>query len=377
MKLLYLCFVEIVEISGISKKMLYQVKAFQNAGFDVKLCYEKIEKDKIYRKIYDTSITLEEVKNRKISRQFLHYKYDKLIEYILEEKIKVIYIRYNHIANPSFINFLKTLKGKNIKIILEVPTYPYDLEYTNVNFLAKLKHSIEKIYRQKMKKYIDRIVTFTNDEEIFGIKTISINNGISLEDISIIKKDKKEDKNKINFIGVAGISFWHGFDRMLLAMVKYYKKTPKREVIFHIVGDGDKVVIDSLKKIVKDNNLEKYVIFYGYKFGKELDEIYNKADIAVGSLGAFRKNIQVGSALKVREYCAKGLPFILSEEDTCIKEVFMYKIINDETIFDIEEIIEWYNNLKVSAEEIREYTKNNLTWDIQMKKVVDYILELN
>ena len=47
MKLLYLCFVEIVEISGISKKMLYQVKAFQNAGFDVKLCYEKIEKDKI------------------------------------------------------------------------------------------------------------------------------------------------------------------------------------------------------------------------------------------------------------------------------------------------------------------------------------------
>ena len=45
MKLLYLCFVEIVEISGISKKMLYQVKAFQNAGFDVKLCYEKIEKD--------------------------------------------------------------------------------------------------------------------------------------------------------------------------------------------------------------------------------------------------------------------------------------------------------------------------------------------
>ena len=63
MKLLYLCFVEIVEISGISKKMLYQVKAFQKAGFDVKLCYEKIEKDKIYRKIYDTSITLEEVKN--------------------------------------------------------------------------------------------------------------------------------------------------------------------------------------------------------------------------------------------------------------------------------------------------------------------------
>ncbi len=377
MKLLYLCFVEIVEISGISKKMLYQVKAFQNAGFDVKLCYEKIEKDKIYRKIYDTSITLEEVKNRKISRQFLHYKYEKLIKYILEEEIKVIYIRYTHIANPSFIKFFKILKEKNIKIILEVPSYPYDLEYMNVSLLAKLKHSIEKIYRVKMKGYVDRIITFSEDKEIFGIKTISINNGISLEDISIIEKDEKKDKNKINFIGVAGVSFWHGFDRMLLAMVEYYKRNPKKEVIFHIVGDGDKKVIDLLKKIVKDNNLEKYVIFYGYKSGKELDEIYNKADIAVGCLGIFRKKIYKSCTLKVREYCAKGLPFIMGEEDTCIKEVFMYKIINDETIFDIEEIIEWYNNLKVSAEEIREYTKNNLTWDIQMKKVVDYILELN
>ena len=377
MKLLYLCFVELLETSGISKKMLYQVKALQNAGFDVKLCYEKVEDDKISRKIYNSSITLEEVKNKKIQRQFLHYKYRKLIEYILKERIEVIYIRYNHIANPSFINFLKKIKEKSIKIILEIPTYPYDLEYTNVNFLAKLKHKIEKLYRQKMKKYIDRVVTFTNDKEIFGIKTININNGISLEDISMVEKTNSRD-NKINFVGVAGISFWHGFDRMLLSMIEYYKKNPKEKVIFHIVGDGDRIVIDSLKKIVKNNNLEQHVIFYGYKSGKELDEIYNKADIAVGSLGAFRKNIQVGSALKIREYCAKGLPFIMGEEDYCIKkEPFMYKVTNDETIFEIEKIIEWYNNLKISANEIRDYTKNNLTCDIQMKKIIDYILESN
>ena len=49
---------------------------------------------------------------------------------------------------------MKTLKGKNIKIILEVPTYPYDLEYTNVNFLAKLKHSIEKYIDKKWKNIL-------------------------------------------------------------------------------------------------------------------------------------------------------------------------------------------------------------------------------
>ena len=79
----------------------------------------------------------------------------------------------------------------------------------------------------------------------------------------------------------------------------------------------------------------------------------------------------------MREYCAKGLPFISSEEDTCIKEKFMYKVSNDETIFNMEEIVEWYNTLKITSEEIREYTNNNLTWDIQLKKVIDYILESN
>ena len=55
----------------------------------------------------------------------------------------------------------------------------------------------------------------------------------------------------------------------------------------------------------------------------------------------------------------------------------MYKVSNDETIFNMEEIVEWYNTLKITSEEIREYTNNNLTWDIQLKKVIDYILESN
>ena len=162
---------------------------------------------------------------------------------------------------------------------------------------------------------------------------------------------------------------------MISSIAEYYKKPHKKKVIFHIVGNGDQTV-EKLKEIVHKNNLEKYVIFYGYKSGKELDEIYNKADIAVGCLGIFRKKIYKSSTLKVREYCAKGLPFIMGEEDLYIKEKpFIYKVENDESIFDIEKIIEWYDNLKISPEEIREYAKNNLTWDNQMRKIINYILE--
>ena len=53
---------------------------------------------------------------------------------------------------------------------------------------------------------------------------------------------------------------------------------------------------------------------------------------------------------------------------------FLIEIGNNEKLFDIEKIIEWYKNLKITSKEIREYSKN-FSWDIQMKKVVDYLKE--
>lgn len=377
MKILYFIPMEIKEYDGISKKILSQLNSFARNDFEIDICSEKIEDIFLNRIIYGKEIKLEKVKNNSICRQYLYYNFNKIFSYILNKKIEVIYIRYVYFANPFFIKFLKKLKENNIKVILEIPTYPYDGELkNNKSFLRKIKYKIEEKYRYKMKNYVDRIVTFSIDDEIYGIKTIKINNGIELEKIKLIEKNKEKNLNEINFIGVAGIAFWHGFDRMILSMAKYYKNNPKEIVKFHIVGDGDKKVITELKKLVKNNNLEDYVIFYGYKFGIELDEIYNKADIAVGSLGNFRKGLIDGGGLKNQEYCAKGLPFIIAGFDENYKNVdFMYKVSADESLINLNEIIDWYKNLQVTSEQIRKYVEESLTWDIQMKKVVDYILE--
>lgn len=91
--------------------------------------------------------------------------------------------------------------------------------------------------------------------------------------------------------------FWYSFDRFILFMVEYYKNNPKEVVKFHIVEDGNKETVNALKNLVKENKLEDYIVFYGYKSDKELDEIYNKSDIGVGSLGAYRKKLYKSSAL--------------------------------------------------------------------------------
>ena len=162
---------------------------------------------------------------------------------------------------------------------------------------------------------------------------------------------------------------------MILSVAEYYKKNPKGKVFFHIVGDGDIKVINNLRKMVVDNNLNEYIIFHGFKTGKELDDIYNITDIAIGCLGLFRKNLKYATSLKAREYCAKGLPILMGEIDPYIKGEFIFKVSNNETLFDIYEILEWRSNLKVSSQDIRNYAQQHLTWEIQMKKVIDFIYQ--
>lgn len=377
MKILYFIPMEIKNFDGISKKVLYQVVALRKLGIEVEICCEDIKKNKIFRKIFNSNITLEKSVSNIITKQLLYYKYEQTLKYVLENNFDVIYIRYVYMANPCFIKFLKKIKEKNIKIIVEIPTYPYDKELIHKDMIRQIKYFIERKYREKMCNYVDKIITFSNDDEIFGIKTVRISNGIDPNEILIINKNIKKSINEINFIGVAGIAFWHGFDRFILSMAEYYKNVPKEIVKFHIVGDGDKETVNALKNLIKENKLEDYVVFYGYKSGKELDEIYNKSDIGIGSLGAYRKKIYKSSALKSREYCGKGIPFVLGElDDSFLECKFIYNVPNDNSLFSIKEIIEWYKNLNMTSEEIRKYAENNLSWDIQMKKVIEGIKEL-
>lgn len=379
MKVLFLTPTSLNEYSGIDKKVIAQYNALKNNGLDIELCYIDRKADTIERKIFQKNNLLKKgkFKNkilRKIESILLYWNFKDIENYILQNKIELIYVRYVYTSNPRFIKFLKKLKEKNIKIFLEIPTYPYDQELLNGNISSKLKLYIDKYYRKSLKGLVDKIVTFSEDREIYGIPTINISNGIDMNNISLI--EKKEDK-KIRFIGVAGLAFWHGFDRFILSIKEYYKNNSNQEIIFNIVGEGDKKYFNELQNLVRENGLQNIVIFHGFKFGEELDEIYNNSDIALSSLGEYRRGLERACILKVREYCAKGIPFILGYQDDSLDNnlPFYYQVSNDATLLDIENIIKWYKNLKVNPEEIRKYAKDNLSWDKQMKKVIDEIVK--
>ena len=341
---------------GLAKKIHSQVKAFQECGYITELagCSGK------FYKIEDHQFSIEETGVFSKTNEMLKL----LEEYILkQENYEILYIRKFYFT-PYFLNFLKNIRPKFKKIVLELPTYPYYGEIQTVK--GKIAFWIEYLLViRRISKYIDKIITFSNDKKIYGINCIKISNGI---DSSEQVYSEEPDRNIINFISVSSISFWHGIDRFILALKNY----EGNNVHFHIVG-GENNISLSLKKMVQDYNLIKKVTFHGQKSGEELQKIYAMCHIGVGSLGRHRSNVYYLNSLKNREYLAKGIPIIYSEVDDDLEgNKFVYKVSASEEMISINDILKWFNENKFNRKGIVNFS-DKFIWNSQIKKIVSNI----
>lgn len=137
------------------------------------------------------------------------------------------------------------------------------------------------------------------------------------------------------------------------------------------------------KKLVKRCKLEDYVLLYGRKTGDNLDYIYDSMDIALGSFVSY-KNIYRSSALKIREYLAKGIPVVSGCCEDAFEQDEQYKyyleLPNDSIIVDIQLIINFYNDIYETGmewvqirREIREYAKRKVDLSITMMPITEYV----
>jgi hypothetical protein len=286
-----------------------------------------------------------------------------------------VYIRRITPVNRYVLLFFKKIKTNNptCKILYEIPTYPYDKEENKISII------IDKTYRMKLKQYVDRIVTVSEDDIIFNIPTIKMVNGILLDSIQSRKTTKTNDG--LNLIIVANYAFYHGYDRLIEGLENYYSGKHERKVYLHFVGSG--LICDKYKRLVEKYILNEYCYFYGSLFGDDLDSVYNKCDIAICTLASHRMGIYLTSALKSREYLARSLPIVTSTRIDILPSEFKYclKISEDESPVNIVDIINFYDNLISSVgedkmiKEIRQFAENNCDISKTMKPVIDYLLK--
>lgn len=373
MKALFLHFHDFYPHSGISKKILYQVSALRECGLDVFLCHMTIDENGYQRRVCNETV-IEDFGNSFFAKFLKWVRFKTLTKYILENKIEFVYIRSFYNTNPPLLKMLRNLQREGVKIVMELPTYPYDIEVKSpsLSLSNRMIFLVNRLYRGRLKSCLTKIVTFSDYKEIHGVKTINISNGIDFERIKL-KSAKSQSPNRINLLGVAEIHYWHGFDRLIKGLADYYKSVQiETEVFFDIVGGGVQNELDMLKNLTRELNLENYVTFYNESSGEELDAFFEKADFGVASLGRHRSGISKIKTLKTREYAARGIPFIYSETDDDFDNMpYIIKAPADESPIDINKIVEFYKSLKISPAEIRLTIEDTLSWRIQMQKVID------
>lgn len=366
MKILFLIFHGFDPNNGISKKISYQLEALKANGHEAHLCF--MDESNSKRRIADNSVIADYGKGRK-GKILKRTEFSSIVDYAVNNHIEFVYIRSNHNANPFTINMVKQMKKAGMKVVMEIPTYPYDQEYFNKSMRRQLIQ--DKQFRNLFAKQLDAIVTFSEEDIIFGQQTIRISNGIDFDSVRM-KKESHHPANELHLIGVAEIHHWHGFDRIIKGLAEYYSTPKEIKVYFHIVGYFFSPVEEAeITEIIKTHHLEPYVILYGKKHGEELDEIFDLCDFGIGSLGRHRVGIEHIKTLKNREYAARGIPFVYSETDTDFDhKPYVLKVPADETAVKIDNIIEFYQQLAITPQEIRESIAE-LSWKHQMGKVIN------
>lgn len=344
---------------GIKNKIYAQLQGFKDLGFDVSFL-TGINKGIQFNGDKEYVSFLSEVFLR-IKRPIIALKKLKGIHF------DFIYVRGFGI-DPALLWFLRSVKKENTKIIFEFPTFPYDDELRGQGLIKTTYWVIDKISRNYLKRYVDLSTNFNNLDKIYGIKSIPISNCIDVSKIDFTGFEKKE--NELNLIGVAGLTTYHGFDRVIQGIANYNKGNPNYKVYFHIVGKGEPELA-KLKKMVLELNVAESVIFYGELFGRELTEVFREKQIGVGALGMHRKGLVTGSVLKVREYFARGIPVLLSYDDYGLRlsDRFYFLEEGADIPINLINLIIWFEKINFNSKTIRQIAEKSLSWKEELRLV--------
>ncbi len=376
MKLLMLCQEDLgpIQKSGVLKKIFGQARAFQAHGFEVAILY-------VYRKQLTFKASLEAPETILCpARNLFEISYcffQQAMRIVKRFQPDALYIR-SAFAEPNYLGFLKKNRALKVACYCEFTTYPYDQEYRHKPLYKRLLLLVDKYYRRRLHNYIQHAFTYTDYSSIFGIPATCIENGINVQTV-LLRTPQEYKPESCTLLGVANVSFWHGYDRIIEGLKHYYSsKDPIKRINFVIIGGGGE--LPKLRKLVETYGLQQYVHFAGEKHGNELYQYYNEADIGIGSLAMHRLKLAQGATLKTREYCAAGLPFVYAYHDNDFPDDFLYtlKIEANDSPVDIFQLLEFYEQLSrqnyITA--MREYATTHLDWSVKLQPVVDTMQRL-
>lgn len=234
--------------------------------------------------------------------------------------------------------------------------------YKNINLILIPSLGFKKYLKEVGKVKEEKIKLLYNHAESFYLE---------FEDTKI------DDKTHFLFAGNIGKA--QNIEIMIEAMTSL-DKTLLDKIVFDIVGDGSN--LEELKRLVKDNKLEKHVMFHGRKELKDLKYFYELADICVLTL-IDNSSISNTIPAKVQGYMASGNPILAivsnGSSSKLIEEAKCGVIVDTNNIKDIALKIEYMiNNIEQCykmGQNGRGYFINNFTLNKHVDSLETYFRE--
>ena len=358
---------------GITRKVFAEIDAFRKQGYQV--FYSGYLKDGVA--IFDNQdhIIVKRsflFKNESLNHLFRRSKLMNLcIDFMkkTDATFDFSYVRY-HFFDKKYLSLLRALKSKSNIVVIEAHSTPkFPKDWSIMRYVGWR----DRRWNRYAKQYVDLVASMSDEESLWGVKTIKISNGIDVNSIRL--HHYKGDPDDINLIAVSFEAPVHGYDRIIKGIKNYYDKGGNRNITFHIVG----TTMASTDRLIEELVLSERCIKYGKMMGEKLDEVYDKANIGIGCLANHRIGSTFGSALKTKEYIAKGIPFIYGWKEKVL-ENFKYGLNFElcETPIDMNEVIHFYDSLSKTslAENIRAHLGFEDTWEYQIQRIIEGVTSL-
>jgi glycosyltransferase involved in cell wall biosynthesis len=304
-------------------------------------------------------------------------KYRSINRYLKGKAFDFIVFRY-----PVGDYFLwRFVKHSKWKIIFEHNTIEEkELAMRMANsFYYRYFYYGEKIFGRKIRSRAAGIIGVTSEITEFQLRIAKkklghtvISNGIDVDRVPVRKGDDYNGES-LNLLLLAGSEApWHGVDILLKSIATYQGKVKIQCYIAGSISEAQK----------KSASLLNNVTVLSSQTEEKLNRLCDLCHIGIGSMGLSGPFLRQACPLKVREYWARGLPFIIGYEDTDLiaaaeMEPFYLKV---DGSLSINEVIVFagkvYGKPHV-AERMRALAYETIHYAIKAKQYASFLNRLN
>ena len=179
----------------------------------------------------------------------------------------------------------------------------------------------------------------------------------------------------IRLILVSTFWHWHGIDRLINGLIQYMANNPKYTVYLTLIGEGAE--LSKIRELADQPTVKDHIFFFPSAYGGELNQFFDQADIAIGTLAVDRINLTECSALKHREYGARGIPFVYAGSDKSFDDKdFVLSLPLGEKDVDFSLIEKFYERLTAQPAQftptaIKERVNKDLSWESQLGFILE------